>query len=72
MEQQLARIEKKIDPHAMGWGPYDFNLFDLSEEEKEKIEGLPENLGQASRISGVPPADVGVLLVYLKRGSNHA
>ena len=42
-------------------------------EARQKLSALrPSNLGQASRISGVSPADVGVLLVYLKRGSNHA
>ena len=43
----LDGIQKKIDPHAAGWGPYDFNLYDLSEEEKAKISGLPKTLGEA-------------------------
>jgi tRNA uridine 5-carboxymethylaminomethyl modification enzyme len=29
----------------------------------------PATLGQASRISGVSPADIGILMVWLKRGS---
>ncbi len=43
----LDGIKNKIDPHEKGWGPYDFNLFDLPEEEKKKITGLPESLGEA-------------------------
>ncbi len=43
----LDGIRKQIDPHAKGWGPYDFNLYTLSEEEKAKIEGLPTSLGEA-------------------------
>lgn len=43
----LDGIEKKIDPHAKGWGPYDFNLFDLTKEQKAKIEGLPSSLPEA-------------------------
>ena len=43
----LDGIKKKIDPHAAGWGPYDFNLFDLSDEEKAKLSGLPASLPEA-------------------------
>ncbi len=43
----LDGIKKKIDPHAMGWGPYDFNLYTLSEEEKSKLTGLPASLDEA-------------------------
>ncbi|MCU0450837.1 MAG: tRNA uridine-5-carboxymethylaminomethyl(34) synthesis enzyme MnmG [Bernardetiaceae bacterium] len=42
----------------------------LSNEAREKLSRLrPENLGQASRISGISPADVSILLVYLDKGS---
>ena len=40
-------IKNKIDPHANGWGPYDVNLFNLPEEEKAKLKGLPTNLDDA-------------------------
>lgn len=43
----LDGIQNKVDPHAMGWGPYDFNLFELSKEEKAKIGGLPKTLDEA-------------------------
>lgn len=40
-------IKNQIDPKANGWGPYDFNLYDLPEEEKEKIQSLPKSLDEA-------------------------
>lgn len=43
----LDGIKNKIDPVAEGYGPYDFNLFNLSDEEKAKIKGLPKSLGSA-------------------------
>lgn len=43
----LDGIEKKIDPSTSGWGPYDFNLYDLSEDEKKKIQALPKSLDEA-------------------------
>ena len=43
----LDGIQNKIDPHANGWGPYDFNLFNLSEEDKKRIQGLPKSLDEA-------------------------
>lgn len=43
----LDGIEKRIDPRANGWGPYDCNLYHLSEEEQKKIQGLPKSLEEA-------------------------
>lgn len=43
----LDGIKNQIDPHANGWGPYDMNLFDLPDEEKAKLKGLPTSLEQA-------------------------
>ncbi|MBR6634934.1 MAG: glutamine synthetase, partial [Clostridia bacterium] len=43
----LDGIKNKIDPSANGWGPYDFNLYHLSDEEKAKLQGLPTSLEEA-------------------------
>ncbi|MBR0140179.1 MAG: glutamine synthetase, partial [Firmicutes bacterium] len=43
----LDGVKNKIDPHANGWGPYDFNLYTLPEEEKKKLKGLPATLEEA-------------------------
>jgi glutamine synthetase len=43
----LDGIRNKIDPHANGWGPFDCNLYTLPEEEKAKLEHLPERLEDA-------------------------
>ena len=48
---------------------FDYNLIAaLSSESREKLVKIqPKTLGQASRISGVTPADISVLLVYINR-----
>lgn len=43
----LDGVKNKIDPHANGWGPYDMNLYSLSDEEKAKLKALPTSLDQA-------------------------
>ncbi|MEX1002299.1 MAG: tRNA uridine-5-carboxymethylaminomethyl(34) synthesis enzyme MnmG [Crocinitomicaceae bacterium] len=61
---KLNRLEDvKIPPHT------DFSvLSSLSAEAVEKLQNIqPATIGQASRISGVSPSDVSVLLVYLGR-----
>ena len=40
-------IRNRIDPSGRNWGPFDFNLFDLSKEEKKKLEHLPASLDEA-------------------------
>ena len=60
---QFKRLENKKIPDDT-----DYNSIDgLRLEARQKLEKIrPASLGQASRISGVSPADVAVLLVYLK------
>ena len=43
----LDGIKNKIDPHTNGWGPYDMNLYSLSDEEKAKLSSLPTRLEDA-------------------------
>lgn len=43
----LDGIENKIDPEKNGWGPYDFNLYNLSKEQQKKIQSLPKSLEEA-------------------------
>ncbi|MPM21137.1 Glutamine synthetase [bioreactor metagenome] len=40
-------ILNKIDPVESGYGPYDVNLYNLPEEEKQKIKSLPSSLNEA-------------------------
>lgn len=59
---QVRRLDCKILPENI-----DYNAIDgLRLEAREKLTKVrPENIGQASRISGVSPADISVLVIYL-------
>ena len=48
---------------------FDYDAIDgISSESREKLKAVrPTSIGQASRISGVRPSDITVLLVYLKQ-----
>lgn len=43
----LDGIQKKIDPQKAGFGPYDFNLYNLTPEEQKKVKQLPRSLDEA-------------------------
>ncbi|MBL4752872.1 MAG: tRNA uridine-5-carboxymethylaminomethyl(34) synthesis enzyme MnmG [Flavobacteriales bacterium] len=64
MVQKMSRLEN-IKLHS------DFEyarLTSLSSEAREKLAAIkPETIGQASRISGVSPSDISVLMIYLGR-----
>lgn len=62
---QFKKMEHKKIPVSTD---YD-KIPSLRIEARQKLKQVrPENVGQASRISGVSPADISVLLVYLARG----
>ncbi|HEN2995005.1 TPA: tRNA uridine-5-carboxymethylaminomethyl(34) synthesis enzyme MnmG [Streptococcus agalactiae] len=63
---QVAKMkrmeEKRISPH-IDWDDID----SIATEARQKFKKInPETLGQASRISGVNPADISILMVYLE------
>ncbi len=43
----LDGVKNKIDPRKNGWGPYDVNLYTLSDKEKKKLKSLPARLDDA-------------------------
>ena len=69
IKKQLAQIEQanKVEEMPIP-NDIDFNsISGLRLEAREKLSNIkPLNIGQASRISGVSPADISVLTVYLK------
>ena len=72
IERQLAEIEKhKKNEHIKLPDGLDYNqITAMSAEVRQKLsEQRPETVGQASRISGVTPAAISLLLVHLKKRS---
>ena len=64
MAEKAKRLENIIIPEKMDFS----KINSLSTESRIKLNRIkPKNIGQASRISGVTPADINVLLVYIGR-----
>lgn len=62
--KEMRRLEKKIIPAHIDYE----TITGLRLEAAEKLSKIrPHNVGQASRISGVTPADISVLLIYLTK-----
>ncbi len=70
IERQLDEISKK-KRHEETLIPFDFNYDQISGLSNEVVAKLtdakPETIGKASRISGITPAAISLLLVYLKK-----
>ena len=70
IKRQLKQVEafKKLESKKI---PQDIDYFAVNSLRKEAMQKLtdyaPTSIGQASRISGVSPADISVLLVYLSQ-----
>jgi tRNA uridine 5-carboxymethylaminomethyl modification enzyme len=60
---KLKSLQSKIIPRKIN---YD-NIVNLASEAREKLKKVrPENISQATRISGVNPSDISILLIYLE------
>jgi tRNA uridine 5-carboxymethylaminomethyl modification enzyme len=74
ISRQLKQVEhfKKLENKMI---PEDINYDEVMSLRKEATQKLkqyaPRSIGQASRISGVSPADISVLLVYLEQRKTH-
>ncbi|WP_438838928.1 tRNA uridine-5-carboxymethylaminomethyl(34) synthesis enzyme MnmG [Streptococcus pluranimalium] len=65
---KMKRMEEKRIPANINWDAID----SIATEARQKFKKInPETIGQASRISGVNPADISILMVYLE-GNNKA
>ena len=64
MAEKLSRLED-LKLHE----DFDYKLLSsLSAEAREKLHQIkPRTIGQASRISGITPSDISILMVYLGR-----
>ncbi len=68
-DEQVARFQKMEEKRIPAWFDYE-GIVGLSSEAREKLAKIrPGSIGQASRISGVRPADIAVLLLYVRRGT---
>lgn len=60
--EEMRRVERKVLPKNIDYR----EIRGLRSEAAEKLELVrPENLGQAGRVSGVSPADISVLMIWL-------
>ncbi|MGT2949495.1 tRNA uridine-5-carboxymethylaminomethyl(34) synthesis enzyme MnmG [Streptococcus devriesei] len=65
---KMKRMEEKRIPKNIDWDAID----SIATEARQKFKKInPETIGQASRISGVNPADISILMVYLE-GRRHS
>ena len=65
--KKMLSLEEKIIPETID---YD-KVPNLASEARQKLSEIkPTTLGQATRISGVNPADISILMVYLRRNKN--
>lgn len=63
---QFKRLEKRLIPDDIEYN----DVISLRTEARQKLEKVrPISIGQASRISGVSPADISMLLVYMEQKS---
>ncbi len=68
-EIEVAKLKSLEDKQIPAWMDYS-KVPSLRTEARQKLTKIqPGTLGQASRISGVSPSDIGILMVWLKQGA---
>jgi len=70
IQRQLRQVEelRRLEDRALPEDTDYLSITGLRLEARQKLDAIrPKNLGQAGRVSGVSPADVAVLMVYLKQ-----
>ena len=64
LAQKMEKLESKVIPNDINYE----KILNLRSEAREKLQMIkPHSIGQASRISGVSPADISVLIVWLEQ-----
>jgi len=64
--KKMGRMESKLIPENIDYK----TIQGLKNEAREKLTKIrPATIGQASRISGVDPSDISILLVYIEAAS---
>ena len=67
-ETEVQRFRGMEEKKIPGWVDYN-SIPSLRTEARQKLNTIrPETLGQASRISGVSPADISLVMIWIKRG----
>ena len=66
--EKMLFLEKRMIPETIDYA----QIPNLASEARQKLTEIqPTTIGQASRISGVNPADISILMVYLKRNGQN-
>jgi len=67
--KKFKKMEDKLIPSFFDYS----NVPSLRLEARQKLGKIrPASIGQAARISGVSPADISIILVWLKRAASHS
>ena len=63
--KKIEHLENKKSPENIDYQ----KIKNIASEARQKLEEIrPTSIGQALRISGVNPADISILMIYLKKG----
>ena len=66
--EKMNNLDKKLIPEDIDY----YKIHNIASEAKQKLTEIrPTSIGQALRISGVNPADISILMVYLKKEYRH-